>query len=608
MSLRYRISVADARAHQFRVVLRIDRPASEQTLSLPAWIPGSYLLREFARHLSHLAARQGERAVPLIQTDKATWVARCEDDTPLTLEYRVYAFDASVRAAWLDTNRGFFNGTGVFLRVHGQEDTPHLMEIGKDASEWPKGWSVATAMPALKVGPKGCGVYQAANYDELVDHPVEMGHFWRGEFTARGVPHEFIVSGALPEFDGERLLADTQRICEIEIDFWHAAGVGATRRRGQAAAHPPAGTVPESRYVFMLNAVEDGYGGLEHRASTALIANRRDLPHASQRRATDGYVTLLGLISHEYFHTWNVKRLRPREFTRYDYTRENYTELLWFFEGFTSYYDDLLLLRAGLIDTPRYLGLLGKTITQVLATPGRKLQSVAQSSFDAWVKYYRPDENTANATVSYYTKGALVALALDLTLRTEGKTTLDAVMRRLWDLSQGGPIGQDDILAALQALSGRSMAREIQAWVHGTEDLPLLPLLQSHGVECTHEAPTAAQRLGARLSENAGVLKVQAVMRGSAAERAGLAAGDELLAFEQWRLRKPEDLALLGAHARAGSLLVCRDQRLHTLALDATAKQQGAVTLTAPAKPGAEALRRRNRWLSTPDVPSPSKS
>ena len=198
--------------------------------------------------------------------------------------------------------------------------------------------------------------YVAADYDELVDHPFELGRFWRGSFDAAGVPHEFVVAGAWPGFDGERLLADTRRICEAQIAFWH----------GTRKPKPPF-----DRYVFMLNAVDDGYGGLEHRASTALIA-RPPRPAAARPAAptSDGYNTLLGLISHEYFHTWNVKRLKPRELARIDYTRENYTPLLWFFEGFTSYYDDLLLLRAGLIDAPRYLSLVAKTINGVAATPG----------------------------------------------------------------------------------------------------------------------------------------------------------------------------------------------------------------------------------------------
>lgn len=282
-----------------------------------------------------------------------------------------------------------------------------------------------------------------------------MGPFWSARFTACGVPHRLVVAGAAPSFDGERLLADARRICEAGIRFWHGAG-----------------KPPYAQYLFMLNVVDDGYGGLEHRNSTALVCSRRDLPRQGEARTPEGYTTLLGLISHEHFHTWNVKRLRPAELARYDYTQENYTRLLWFFEGFTSYYDDLLLRRAGLIDDATYLRLLAKNINQVLQTPGRRVQSVAEASFDAWVKYYRQDENTPNATVSYYTKGALVGLCLDLALRREGRTTLDDVMRALWDRCDAGPMSEDDLLAVLEALSGRSFAREIAEWVHGTATCP----------------------------------------------------------------------------------------------------------------------------------------
>ena len=294
----YRVEIADVHAHQFRVTLTVPQPAAQQRLSLPAWIPGSYLVREFARHLSQLQARQGSRELALQQLDKATWLAPCDGRGALTVSYLVYAFDTSVRTAFLDAQRGFFNGTSTFLRVEGREAEPHVLEL----RGLPAGWRVGTALPAVKVDARGQGRYEAADYDELVDHPVELGDFWRGEFKAAGVPHEFIVAGALPDFDGERLLADARRICEAEIAFWH----------GRRKPH-------FKRYVFMLNAVDDGYGGLEHRASTALIASRRDLPQRSGGKAgelSDGYVTLIGLISHEYFHTWNVKRLRPAEFAR----------------------------------------------------------------------------------------------------------------------------------------------------------------------------------------------------------------------------------------------------------------------------------------------------
>jgi predicted metalloprotease with PDZ domain len=329
----------------------------------------------------------------------------------------------------------------------------------------------------------------------------------------------------------------------------------------------------------MLNAVNEGYGGLEHHNSTALICNRADLPRQTSPHTSEGYTTLLGLISHEYFHTWNVKQLRPDAFAQYDLTQENYTQLLWFFEGFTSYYDDLLLRRAGLIDNATYFKLLGKTILQVQQTPGRQIQSVAQASFDAWVKYYRQDENTPNATVSYYTKGALVALCLDLALRQEGQT-LDSVMRGLWQRCHAGPMREADLLAELHAQTGRHWDKEIAAWVHSTQELPLQALLKSQGVEVSAEIAPMTQRLGLRVSEVAGSIHIKGVLRGSAAENAGLAAGDEWLAVDvghkgqggSWRISKLDELpGLLGREAQLVAW-VSRDKRLLRLPLKVPAQ------------------------------------
>jgi len=555
----YGVRALDLHAHLFEVTLTVAQPAADQVVSLPVWIPGSYLVREFAKHLQGLQARQGNKLVAISQLDKCSWQIHTQAGKALALKYQVYAFDSSVRTAWLDSQRGFFNGTSLCLRVHGQEDRPHQLTLTDD--DLPKDWQAATALSAQRVTKRGFGDYLAANYDELVDSPVELGPFWRGEFVAAGIPHQFIVSGASASFDGARLLADTQAICEAEISFWHGS-------QPQQA--------PQRHYLFMLNAVQDGYGGLEHRNSTALICKRADLPRLGQATGepSDGYTTLLGLISHEYFHTWNVKRLRPAEFARYDYGQENYTELLWFFEGFTSYFDDLLLRRAKRIDTARYLKLLAKTVNQVLQTPGRQVQSVAQSSRDAWVKYYRQDENTANATVSYYTKGSLVALCLDLSLRHGGKTSLDAVMRALWQRCQGGPMTQDDLLAVLADLSGQSYAAQLQQWVHGTADLPLKKLLKQHGVRYDEEPVPRPDQLGMKVHEQQGI-RIKSVLRGSAAEQAGFAAGDEWLGVatgqgkssQRWRLNKLDDLATyLGSdtHCRA---LIARDQRLLTLSL-----------------------------------------
>mgnify|MGYP000506408830 CR=1 FL=1 len=540
-------------AHLFSVTLTIDAPAAQQCVALPVWIPGSYLVREFSKNLAHLTAQQGRTKLAALQLDKCTWQIGCNPSKPLVLRYQIYAHDNSVRTAWLDSQRGFFNATSICMRVEGHETLEHCLEIM--APEKTTGWQLATGLKALKVNKQGFGTYSASNYDELADGPVEMGAFWSGTFTACGVPHRFVVAGALPGFDGTKLLLDTKKICEEEIRFWHGNK-----------------KPPFANYLFMLNAVDDGYGGLEHRNSTALICNRKDLPRMEEPKVSEGYTTLRGLISHEYFHTWNVKRLRPAEFAIYDYTQENYTELLWFFEGFTSYYDDLLLRRAGLLDNAGYLKLLNKTINQVMQTPGRQVQSVAEASFDAWVKYYRQDENTPNATVSYYTKGALVALCFDLTLRREGHTTLDDVMRALWLRCKAGPMLETDFAAVLQTLGKRTFDTELKNWVHGKGELPLRALLEQHGVTVHDDPAQLAQRLGLRVSETHGVV-VKTVLSGGAAEKAGFAAGDEWLGVESikqqngWRMQRLDDLLLYANIAKKVIALVSRDKRLVRLEL-----------------------------------------
>ena len=578
----YRIEAADPHARLFTVTLTVAHPQEQQELSLPVWIPGSYLVREFSKNLQGLTAKQGRKPVAVQQLDKHRWRATCRTDRPLVLTYEVCAYDSSVRTAWLDASRGFFNGTSVCLRVHGQEDAPHALEVASTAAT--AHWSVATGLTPQSIDKRGFGVYAASHYDELVDCPVEMGTFWSGQFTACGVAHRFVVAGAAPSFDGKRLLADTQKICETAIRFWHGKG-----------------KPPIKNYLFMLNAVHDGYGGLEHRNSTALICGRHDLPRTGEARASDGYTTLLGLISHEYFHTWNVKRLRPAEFSRYDYSQENYTQLLWFFEGFTSYYDDLLLRRAGLIDDATYLKLLAKATNQVLQTPGRSVQTVAQASFDAWVKYYRQDENTANATVSYYTKGSLVALCLDLTLRREGKTTLDDVMRALWKRCAGGPMTEADLRAELASLAGRSFDNELDQWVHSTAELPLAELLAAHGVALKPEQPQLAQRLGLRVTENHSV-QLKTVLRGGPAEKAGMAAGDEWLGLQVqgqgWRIARLEDVAFYAGAATQVTAVVARDGRLLQLPMALPAAQAAV----APGKSKPAGQRSRKATAATPDT------
>ena len=590
----YSVELHDLNAHLFQVTLTIAQPAITQHVSLPVWIPGSYLVREFAKNLQKLKAFQGKKQLEAVQADKCSWQIDCDSSKPLTLTYQVFAHDSSVRTAWLDDARGFFNGTSLCLRVEGQEDSPHALALKPIGSK--RNWQVATGALPQKINRQGFGNYTFKNYDELVDCPFELGNFWSANFTLRGVKHRFVVAGATATFDGAKLLADTQKICEAEMAFWH--GKAAT------AKDKP----PFKSYVFMLNAVDDGYGGLEHRNSTALICKRQDLPRLGSLKQAAGYTTLLGLISHEYFHTWNVKRMRPSEFAEFDYSQENYTELLWFFEGFTSYYDDLLLRRGGLIDDAQYLDLLCKTANQVMQTPGRKVQAVAEASFDAWVKYYRPEPNTANATVSYYAKGALLALCFDLTLRLEGKTTLDAVMRGLWARCEAGPIRERDFAAVLEERGGRSFAKEIKAWVHGTGELPVRELLNKSGVVVSDEPAQLQQRLGLRVSE-AGGINVKVVLNGGAAEKAGFAAGDEWLGLslgtgknaQSWRIHKLDEVTqYITEHAAKSqkiTVIVARDKRLISLTVNWPAK---SAEQTWQFKVGKEVnqAKQLNAWLA----------
>ncbi|MDL9999683.1 peptidase M61 [Variovorax sp. J22P240] len=593
-AIHYRVECADRKAHLFAVTLTIDQPVALQRVALPVWIPGSYLVREFSKNLQDLRATQGRRKLAAEQLDKRSWQIECTPGKPLVLRYEVCAYDNSVRTAWLDADRGFFNGTSLCLQVEGQLDAPHALEVlAPPTSADGTRWSCATALKPTKVDRHGFGSYIASGYDELVDSPVEMGAFWSAEFEACGVPHRFVIAGAPASFDGERLIADTRAICEEQMRFWHGEKVG--KRSGPKPPH--------DRYVFMLNAVDDGYGGLEHRHSTVLICTRRDLPQIGARKQTDGYVTLLGLISHEYFHTWNVKRLRPAEFARYDYAQENYTQLLWLFEGFTSYYDDLLLRRAGRIDDATYLKLVNKTVNQVQQTPGRFVQSVAEASFDAWIKYYRQDEQTPNTTVSYYTKGALVAMCFDLTLRAESQGSLDDVMRLLWKKSEGGPITEADFAAALEAIAGRSFAKEITSWVHSTDELPLSDLLRAHGVAALDDPAQRAQELGLRVAETGGSVQVKVVLRGGAAEQAGFSANDEWIGIELpaakgrpvqgWRLARLDDLALYLGPLKKATALVARDRRLMRLPLTLPA---GVTTWRLFAQDPAKLA----KWLTRP--------
>lgn len=548
----YTVTPADPSGHRFTVQLHVPEPdAAGQELSLPAWIPGSYLIRDFARHIETLEARDDDGPVAVRKLDNHRW--QCAPARgALRVGYTVYAWDLSVRGAHLDDSHGFFNGTSLFLCVHGQEARPCLVHLRPPPHN--RHWNVYTSLPAAKGHPQaakrhGFGVYLAPDYDALIDHPVEMGTPQVVEFEANGVMHEMVFTGVIPNLDLARIADDTRKICEAQMALF---------------GHPP-GDAPfldsAPRYVFMTMVTADGYGGLEHRASTALMAPRNQLPTIGTAKAPEGYTTFLGLVSHEYFHTWHVKRIKPARFVPYQLQRETHTRLLWVFEGFTSYYDDLMLLRSGCVTEAEYFSLLAKTITSVHRGNGRLKQSVAESSFDAWTRYYRQDENAPNAIVSYYTKGALVALGLDLLIRhsTNGEKSLDDVMRHVWrHFGQGFYKGQEkgieeDAMAGLiLEATGVDASDYLEQYVDDCLDIPLDDLLGREGVQLLCEANSGVPSLDARLQEAHGETRLASVFEGGAAHTHGLSAGDTLVAINGLRVGAPASAERLLAAYRPG--------------------------------------------------------
>jgi predicted metalloprotease with PDZ domain len=590
----YRIVPADPHGHRWHVTLEVEDAPPEVLLRLPAWIPGSYMIREFARHLRDMTADCGGRATVVHKRDKDTWAIQGRGGL-LRVRFEVYAFDRSVRTSFLDGEQGFFNASSVFPEVLGH-DGAYVVHVSRGDHPATADWRVHTTLPRTQGEEDGPGAFLATTYEVLLDHPFQLGtpRVWRCE--ARGIPHTLVLTGP-GAVDAERLMADVQSICEVHLD-----------RFG-----PPA---PFDRYLFLLTVGPDGYGGLEHRDSTALIATSDSLPAPGDATQSDAYIRLLGLISHEYFHAWNVKRMKPASFVPYDLTREAYTRMLWAYEGITSYYDDLALLHAGRIDEPTWLRLLGETATAVERNRGRMHETLEEASFDAWTKYYRADEDFHNSHVSYYQQGALAALTLDLAFlrASRGAAGLSAFMKAQWDTygdGRGVPEGALEALA--ERVVGEPMGALFDRVLRSTEALPLDDLLGDVGLRVRRRARTGDEDrggvprevtadspdLGLRVGR-AGT--VEAVEEGAPGWQAGVSVGDRVLAVDHheldpkapWRRLRP---------GVATAVHVFRRQQLLTLAV--TPRPAPETTLWFEVDPQAppEAHERRARWLARPTAP-----
>lgn len=541
MNIQYTVNLSKPHAHIYKVTLSISSPNKDgQILSLPAWIPGSYMIRDFAKNIINIKAFSNDKRILINKLDKSTWKIE-PVKSEISIEYEVYAWDLSVRSAHFDMTHAFFNGTSLFLMPHGFESEPCLLSIESPLERKHSKWKVATSLQKQKTNPFGFGTYQSINYDDLIDHPIEIGTHTEFDFSVENTNHKMTLTG-VHRADNERLKKDLTKICQTHCSMF--------------------GELPKlEEYIFLTMVTGDGYGGLEHRSSTSLMCSRDDLPLSSQAQEPDEkYRNFLGLCSHEYFHTWNIKRIKPEVFLPYDLSKESYTKQLWAFEGITSYYDELALIRSKVISVESYLELIGQTITRVLRGKGRFNQSIAESSFEAWTKFYKQDESAANTIVSYYAKGALLALCLDLTIRkgTEGKKSLDEVMRYLWinygKKSIGLPEGK--IEAIVSEVSGINLDNFFEKYLYGTEDLPLKELLSEMGVTFNLRPTTSVDdkggknltnktegnqlkvSFGARFTADPLGAKITQVFSEESAELAGLSAGDIIIAVNELQVTK----------------------------------------------------------------------
>ncbi len=518
----YRLSMPNPSNHLAEIELQLQEPNRDWIdLVMPVWTPGSYLIREFPRHVQELTALGDGRQLTVEKRSKNVWRLETKGRRFIEVRYKVYCNELTVRTSHLDDRHGFFSPPTLFFRVAHWPAARYELEIRP-----PEGWRVSTSLRPL-----GAGVYGASSFDDLMDAPLEIGGHEVIPFTVGGIPHELIL------------------YCEFGTDD-QGRGLQAFARRLVVDLTPLVeessklfGGLPYGRYLFILHLVPGHRGGLEHRSSMVCGGDPRIFGSEA------GYRKFLGLLSHEFFHVWNVKRIRPRAFRDCDYSREVYTGLLWLFEGFTTYYEHLQLVRAKLTTSRQFLEGLSREISVVMATPGRHLQSLERASRDAWIKQYRKDENTRNTAVSYYSKGCLVALHLDLLIRRDScdRLSLDDVMREMWRRYQesGKGLGENEFETLVFQVTGRDYSDFFEQAIRGTADLEIEVPLAAVGVELRRGVWRRGQlaidlsglsSMGARVRAKGDFLEIVEVSPGGAAAEAGIDPGDLLVAVNDRKI------------------------------------------------------------------------
>lgn len=577
-SFSYEIAMPNPHRHLYDVTFSATGPLADTVdVHMPVWTPGSYLVREYARNVQDLEVTSPEgRKLPVEKVAKNTWRVE-KAGGGFRFRFKLYANELTVQSAHLDDSHGFIHPPAVCPYVEGYLASP--CEV---ALEVPEGWRVATGLAPVKGAENR---FRAEDYDELADCPIECGDFVDETFTSHRRRHRIVISGG-GEFDLKALVRDTKRIVEEELDFW--------------------GGAPYKTYTFICHVYPGARGGLEHRNSTVLGID--SFAFHPRKKYED---SVLSLIAHEFFHTWNVKRIRPAVLGPFDYSQENYTRLLWVFEGITSYYDTLLVRRAGLMTPKRYLKHVADSIGRLMRNPGRRHQSLAESSFDTWIKFYRQNEHSVNSIVSYYLKGELVGMLLDLHLRAEtaGKVALDDVMRELWRRYErdASGIGEEDFERVAAEVSGLDLTRFFRNAVHSTRELDFGKALERFGLTLVEkpkgesgESPDGATPwIGVESEARDGLIAVKNVYEDSPADAAGLNAGDLVLALDGYRVThevfKPRLRAL--ARKRRVEVSFFRRDRLRTATLDLGKKLETEYAVEPAEKASAEAVKLRDAWL-----------